>query len=60
MREPGNCPNAALKVECFNKDNPSAPWKLHMTQVDFNSLFSHVPENLMVCDPQFCSLESCT
>ncbi|KIM59135.1 hypothetical protein SCLCIDRAFT_126813, partial [Scleroderma citrinum Foug A] len=32
--------------------------KLHMTQLDFDSLFKPIPENLTVCDAQFCSLES--
>ncbi|KIM54876.1 hypothetical protein SCLCIDRAFT_135811, partial [Scleroderma citrinum Foug A] len=33
---------------------------LHMTQVDFDSLFKPIPENLTVCNAQFCSLESCS
>ena len=55
-----NVKNAPLVVEHFYKENPSAPWKLHMTQSDFDSLFKPVPENLTFCDAQFCSLESCT
>ena len=55
-----NVKNAPLVVECFYKENPSAPRKLRMAQVDFDSLFTPVPENLMVCDAQFCSLESCS
>ncbi|KIM61163.1 hypothetical protein SCLCIDRAFT_92730, partial [Scleroderma citrinum Foug A] len=35
----------------------NAPRKLHMTQLDFDSLFKPIPENLTVCDAQFCSLE---
>ena len=55
-----NVKNAPLVVECFYKENPSAPQKLCMTQSDFDSLFKPVPENLTVCDTQFCSLESCS
>jgi len=55
-----NLKNSPLVVERFYRENPSAPQKLHMTQVDFDLLFSRVPENLTVCDTQFCSLESCT
>ena len=55
-----NVKNAPLVVEHFYKENPSAPWKLHMTQLDFDSLFKPIPENLTVCDAQFCSLESCS
>jgi len=45
-----NLKNSPLVVEHFYRENPSAPQKLHMTQADFNSLFSPIPENLMVCD----------
>ena len=55
-----NVKNAPLVVECFYKENPSAPQKLRMTQSDFDSLFKPVPKNLTVCDAQFCSLESCS
>ena len=55
-----NVKNAPLVVEHFYKENPSAPWKLCMAQLDFDSLFKPVPENLTVCDTQFCSLESCS
>ena len=55
-----NVKNAPLVVEHFYKENPSAPQKLHMTQSDFDSLFKPVPENLTVCNAQFCSLESCS
>ena len=55
-----NVKNAPLVVERFYKENPSAPRKLRMTQLDFDSLFKPVPENLTVCDAQFCSLESCS
>ena len=55
-----NVKNAPLVVERFYKENPSAPRKLHMTRSDFDSLFKPVPENLTVCDAQFCSLESCS
>ena len=55
-----NVKNAPLVVERFYKENPSAPWKLRMTQSDFDSLFKPVPKNLTVCDAQFCSLESCS
>ena len=55
-----NVKNAPLVVEHFYKENPSAPWKLCMTQSDFDSLFKPVPKNLTVCDAQFCSLESCS
>ena len=55
-----NLKNSPLVVEHFYQENPSAPRKLHMTQADFDSLFSRIPENLTVCDSQFCSLESCT
>ena len=55
-----NVKNAPLVVECFYKENPSAPQKLCMAQSDFDSLFKPVPENLTVCDAQFCSLESCS
>ena len=55
-----NLKSAPLVVEHFYKENPSAPWKLRMAQVDFDSLFSPIPENLTVCDAQFCSLESCS
>ena len=55
-----NVKNAPLVVERFYKENPSAPRKLHMAQSDFDSLFKPVPENLTVCNTQFCSLESCS
>ena len=55
-----NVKNAPLVVEHFYKENPSAPWKLRMTQSAFGSLFKPVPGNLTVCKPQFCSLESCS
>ena len=55
-----NVKNAPLVVERFYKENPSAPWKLRRTQLDFDSLFKPVPENLTVCDAQSCSLESCS
>ena len=55
-----NVKNAPLVVECFYKENPSPPRKLHMAQLDFDSLFKPVPENLTICEPQFCSLESCS
>jgi len=55
-----NLKNSPLVVKHFYQENPSAPRKLCMTQADFNSLFSRIPENLTVCDAQFCSLESCT
>ena len=55
-----NLKNAPLVVEHFYRENPSAPQKLCMTQSDFDSLFKPVPENLTVCDAQFCSLESCS
>ena len=55
-----NVKNAPLAVEHFYKENPSAPWKLCMAQLDFDSLFKPVPENLTICDAQFCSLESCS
>ena len=55
-----NVKNVPLVVERFYKENPSAPQKLRMTQLDFDSLFKPVPENLTVCDAQFCSLESCS
>ena len=55
-----NVKNAPLVVERFYKENPSAPRKLCMTQLDFDSLFKPVPENLTVCDAQFCSPESCS
>ena len=55
-----NVKNAPLVVEHFYKENPSAPQKLRMTQLDFDSLFKLVPENLTICDAQFCSLESCS
>ena len=42
------------------KGYEDAPWRLHMAQSDFDSLFKPVPENLTVCDAQFCSLESCS
>ena len=53
-----NVKNAPLVVECFYKENPSAPQKLCMTQLDFDSLFKPLPENLTICEAQFCSLES--
>ena len=52
-----NVKSAPLVVEHFN---PSAPRKLHMAQLDFNSLFKPVPKNLTICEAQFCSLESCS
>ena len=55
-----NVKNAPLVVERFYKENPSAPQKLRMTQSAFDSLFKPVPENLTVCEAQFCSLESCS
>ena len=55
-----NVKNAPLVVEHFYKENPSTPRKLHMTQSAFDSLFKPVPENLTVCEAQFCSLESCS
>ena len=55
-----NVKNAPLVVERFHKENPSAPQKLRMTRSDFDSLFKPVPENLIVCEAQFCSLESCS
>ena len=54
-----NVKNAPLVVEHFYKENPSAPQKLCMAWSDFDSLFKPVPENLTVCEAQFCSLESC-
>ncbi|KIM53610.1 hypothetical protein SCLCIDRAFT_138621 [Scleroderma citrinum Foug A] len=30
------------------------------SNLDFDSLFKPVPENLTICDAQFCSLESCS
>ena len=55
-----NVKNAPLVVERFYKENPSAPRKLCMAQSDFDSLFRPIPENLTICEPQFCSLESCS
>jgi len=55
-----NLKNSPLVVKHFYRENPSAPCKLCMVQADFNSLFSRIPENLTVCNAQFCSLESCT
>ena len=55
-----NIKNAPLVVERFYKENPSAPQKLRMAQSDFDSLFKPVPENLTICEAQFCSLESCS
>ena len=55
-----NVKNAPLVVERFYKENPSAPRKLRMAQLDFDSLFQPVPENLTICEAQFCSLESCS
>ena len=55
-----NVKNAPLVVESFYKENPSAPQKLRMAQSDFDSLFKPIPENLTVCEAQFCSLESCS
>ena len=55
-----NVKNAPLVVEHFYKENPSAPQKLRMVWSDFDSLFKPVPENLTVCEAQFCSLESCS
>jgi len=61
MWEPSsNLKNSPLVVERFYKENPSAPRKLQMLQSDFNSLFTWIPKNLTVCEPTFCSLESCT
>jgi len=45
-----NLKNAPSKTKRFYKENPSAPQKLCMTQVDFNLLFSCIPENLTVHD----------
>ena len=55
-----NLKNAPSIVELFYQENPSAPRKLCMAQADFDSLFTPIPENLTVCDTQFCSLESCS
>ena len=55
-----NVKNAPLVVERFYKENPSAPRKLHMAQLDFDFLFKPIPENLTVCETQFCILESCS
>ncbi|KIM65673.1 hypothetical protein SCLCIDRAFT_112238 [Scleroderma citrinum Foug A] len=55
-----NVKNAPLVVERFYKENPSAPRKLCMAWSDFDSLFKPVPENLTICEAQFCSLESCS
>ena len=55
-----NVKNTPLVVERFYQVNPSAPQKLHMTQLDFDSLFKPIPENLTICNAQFCSLESCS
>ena len=55
-----NVKNAPLVVEHFYKENLSAPRKLRMAQSDFDSLFKPVPENLTICEAQFCSLESCS
>ena len=55
-----NVKNAPLVIERFYKENPSASRKLRMAQLDFNSLFKPVPENLTICEAQFCSLESCS
>ena len=55
-----NVKNAPLVVEHFYKENPSAPRTLRMAQSAFDSLFKPVPENLTICEAQFCSLESCS
>ena len=55
-----NVKNAPLVVERFYKENPSAPRKLRMAQSAFDSLFKPIPENLTICEAQFCSLESCS
>ena len=55
-----NVKNAPLVVEHFYKENPSAPRKLCMAQLDFDSLFKPIPENLTISEAQFCSLESCS
>ena len=55
-----NVKNTLLVVEHIYEENSSAPRKLRMVQLDFDSLFRPVPENLTVCEPQFCSLESCS
>ena len=55
-----NVKNAPLVVERFYNENPSAPRKLRMARSDIDSLFKPVPENLTICEPQFCSLESCS
>ena len=44
-----NLKNSPEIVEQFHASHPSAPRRLRMTQVDFNSLFSAVPSNH--CDP---------
>jgi len=55
-----NLKNSPLVVKHFYWENPSTPRKLCMAQSDFDSLFTCIPENLTVCEPSFCSLESCT
>ena len=55
-----NVKNAPLAVEHFYQENPSAPRQLRMARSDFDSLFKPVPENLTICEAQFCSLESCS
>jgi len=54
-----NLKNSPLVVERFYKENPSAPHRLRMLRSDFDLLFTRIPENLTVCEPTFCSLESC-
>jgi len=55
-----NSKNSPLVVKRFYRENPSAPRRLQMLQSDFNSLFTWIPKNLTMCEPTFCSLESCT
>ena len=55
-----NVKTTPLVVERFYQENPSAPRKLRMSWLDFDSLFKPVPENLTICEAQFCSLESCS
>ena len=55
-----NLCNSPEIVEQFHISHPSAPRRLRMAQVDFDSLFSAMPSNLCDPFPTFCHLESNT
>lgn len=61
MWEPAPVLTGTLEaVKDFHRQNPSAPWKLQMVQMDFDALFSCTPSPFTTPGQLFCSLESCS